>query len=99
MDARIRVLPSAGLTAAEWSTLTELCVAAFNEPWDDYWENIGPGVHVLAEDIQRGIVAHAAMPIAPPRLRIRLNNPEACLSRAGASPPRVRVTAGGTASC
>ena len=61
MDARIRVLPSAGLTAAEWSTLTELCVAAFNEPWDDYWENIGPGVHVLAEDVQRGIMAHAAI--------------------------------------
>jgi aminoglycoside 2'-N-acetyltransferase I len=61
VDARIRVLPSAELTAAEWSTLTELCVAAFNEPWDDYWENIGPGVHVLAEDVQRGIVAHAAI--------------------------------------
>ncbi|MNP27415.1 hypothetical protein D3C76_1203250 [compost metagenome] len=45
------------------------------------------------------MVAHAAMPMAPPRLRIRLNNPEACLSRAGARPPRVKVTAGGTASC
>jgi aminoglycoside 2'-N-acetyltransferase I len=36
-------------------------VAAFNEPWDRYWESIGPGVHVIAEDAQRGIVAHAAI--------------------------------------
>lgn len=54
-------MPSAELTAAEWSTLTELCVAAFDEPWDDYWENIGPGVHVLVEHPERGIVAHAAI--------------------------------------
>jgi aminoglycoside 2'-N-acetyltransferase I len=57
----LRILPSADLTAAEWSTLTDLCVAAFNEPWDTYWEDIGPGVHVLAEDPERGIVAHAAI--------------------------------------
>jgi aminoglycoside 2'-N-acetyltransferase I len=57
----LRVVPSADLTAAEWSTLTDLCVAAFNEPWDTYWEDIGPGVHVLAEDPERGIVAHAAI--------------------------------------
>ena len=57
----LRTVLSAELTAAEWSTLTELCVAAFDEPWDDYWQNIGPGVHVLAEDAERGIVAHAAI--------------------------------------
>ncbi len=57
----IRVVPSADLTAAEWATLTELCIAAFNEPWDDYWQNIGPGVHVLAQQPDRGIVAHAAI--------------------------------------
>jgi aminoglycoside 2'-N-acetyltransferase I len=57
----LRVVTSADLSAAEWSTLTDLCVAAFNEPWDTYWEDIGPGVHVLAEDPQRGIVAHAAI--------------------------------------
>jgi aminoglycoside 2'-N-acetyltransferase I len=54
-------VPSAGLSSTEWSTLTALCVAAFDEPWDDYWDNIGPGVHVLAEDLGRGIVAHAAI--------------------------------------
>lgn len=57
----IRVVPSAALTTGEWSTLTQLCVAAFNEPWDDYWESIGPGVHVIAEHPERGIVAHAAI--------------------------------------
>jgi aminoglycoside 2'-N-acetyltransferase I len=41
--------------------LTDLCVAAFNEPWASYWEDIGPGVHVLAEDPERGLVAHAAI--------------------------------------
>jgi hypothetical protein len=56
----IRVVPSAALSADEWSTLTDLCVAAFNEPWDDYWESIGPGVHVIAEEAGR-IVAHAAI--------------------------------------
>ena len=39
------------------------------------------------------------MPIAPPRLRIRLNSPDACLSRFGASAPSDSVTVGGTASC
>ncbi len=57
----IRVVPSAALSAAEWSELTDLCVAAFEEPWDGYWESIGPGVHVLAEHPGQGIVAHAAI--------------------------------------
>jgi aminoglycoside 2'-N-acetyltransferase I len=61
VDIRIRVVPSAGLSSTEWSTLTALCIAAFDEPWDDYWESIGPGVHVLAENARRGIVAHAAI--------------------------------------
>lgn len=60
-SAHIRVVPSAALTDTEWSTLTNLCVAAFDEPWDDYWESIGPGVHVIAELPERGIVAHAAI--------------------------------------
>jgi aminoglycoside 2'-N-acetyltransferase I len=57
----IRVVPSAGLSTAEWAELTDLCVAAFDEPWDGYWESIGPGVHVLAEEPGPGIVAHAAI--------------------------------------
>ena len=61
MEPTIRVVPSASLSPTEWAALTDLCVAAFEEPWDDYWESIGPGVHVLAEDPERGIVAHAAI--------------------------------------
>ena len=57
----IRVAPSAALSTDEWSTLTALCEAAFSEPWGDYWESIGPGIHVLAEHEGRGIVAHAAI--------------------------------------
>ncbi|MDP9468456.1 MAG: GNAT family N-acetyltransferase [Chloroflexota bacterium] len=57
----IRVVPSAALSAAEWAELTDLCEAAFEEPWEDYWESIGPGVHVLAEQPEGGIVAHAAI--------------------------------------
>jgi len=57
----IRVVPSAVLSPTEWSTLTDLCVAAFNVPWDDYWESIGPGTHVIVEEAGRGIVAHAAI--------------------------------------
>jgi aminoglycoside 2'-N-acetyltransferase I len=57
----IRVVPSSALNSAEWSALTDLCVAAFKESWDGYWESIGPGVHVLAEQPEQGIVAHAAI--------------------------------------
>jgi aminoglycoside 2'-N-acetyltransferase I len=57
----LRIVPSAELSTDEWAELTELCVAAFDEPWDGYWESIGPGVHVLAEDSLNRIVAHAAI--------------------------------------
>jgi aminoglycoside 2'-N-acetyltransferase I len=56
-----RIVRSAELTPAEWAELTDLCIAAFNEPWDDYWESIGPGVHVIAQDADGRIVAHAAI--------------------------------------
>lgn len=61
METTLRVVPSAELSAADWTTLTDLCVAAFNEDWDGYWDSIGPGVHVIAEDAERGVVAHAAI--------------------------------------
>jgi len=57
----MRVVPSALLNDAEWSTLTDLCVAAFNEDWEGYWESIGPGIHVIAEEAGVGVVAHAAI--------------------------------------
>jgi aminoglycoside 2'-N-acetyltransferase I len=55
------VVPSTELSPADWTTLTDLCVAAFNEDWEGYWESIGPGVHVIAEEAERGLVAHAAI--------------------------------------
>ena len=61
METAIRIVRSAELTAAEWSALTDLCVAAFNEDWGGYWESIGPGVHVMAEDRDGRILAHAAI--------------------------------------
>jgi aminoglycoside 2'-N-acetyltransferase I len=57
----LRIVPSAELSKDEWDELTELCVAAFDEPWDGYWESIGPGVHVLAQDAEHRILAHAAI--------------------------------------
>ena len=57
----IRVVPSAALSAAEWTELTNLCMAAFDESWAGYWESIGPGVHVIAEEPGVGVVAHAAI--------------------------------------
>jgi aminoglycoside 2'-N-acetyltransferase I len=61
VETSIRIVRSGELTTPEWTTLTELCVAAFNEDWDGYWESIGPGVHVIAEEAGRGVVAHAAI--------------------------------------
>jgi aminoglycoside 2'-N-acetyltransferase I len=61
MVTSLRVVASSALEPAEWSALTELCVAAFDEPWDGYWDSIGPGVHVIAEEPERGPVAHAAL--------------------------------------
>jgi len=61
VETTLRVVPSAELSAADWTALTDLCVAAFNEDWEGYWESIGPGVHVIAEEPERGVVAHAAI--------------------------------------
>ena len=61
VEASVRVVPSSALSADDWSTLTDLCIAAFNESWEGYWESIGPGVHVIAEEAGRGVVAHAAI--------------------------------------
>jgi aminoglycoside 2'-N-acetyltransferase I len=57
----LRIVLSSELGKEDWETLTALCVAAFNELWDGYWRSIGPGVHVLAEEPEQGVVAHAAI--------------------------------------
>jgi aminoglycoside 2'-N-acetyltransferase I len=57
----LRVAASGELGAAEWDELTELCISAFDEPWDGYWESIGPGTHVIATDGRGRMEAHAAI--------------------------------------
>jgi aminoglycoside 2'-N-acetyltransferase I len=59
--SELRVVRSAGLEPDEWAELTALCIAAFDEPWDGYWQSIGPGVHVIAYDASGQIEAHAAI--------------------------------------
>ena len=59
--SQLRIVPSEELRAEEWNELTALCVAAFDEPWDGYWESIGPGVHVIVQDAAGRITAHAAI--------------------------------------
>jgi aminoglycoside 2'-N-acetyltransferase I len=59
--SELRTVPSGALSAAEWDELTALCIAAFDEPWDGYWQSIGPGVHVIARDVAGVIQAHAAI--------------------------------------
>jgi GNAT superfamily N-acetyltransferase len=55
------VARSEELSPADWRALTDLCRAAFHDPWDGVWESIGPGVHVLAEDGDGALLAHAAI--------------------------------------
>src|SRR5919106_2941627 len=57
----LRRIASAELTTPEWEELTALCVAAFHEPWDTYWQDIGPGLHLVARDDAGRIEAHAAI--------------------------------------
>ncbi|HEX3219762.1 MAG TPA: GNAT family N-acetyltransferase [Candidatus Limnocylindria bacterium] len=59
--SELRIVPSSQLLDAEWDELTALCIAAFDEPWDGYWESIGPGVHVIASGEGGRILAHAAV--------------------------------------
>ena len=57
----LQITSSAALSSDDWGELTALCVAAFDEPWDGYWESIGPGVHVIARDAAGRVQAHAAI--------------------------------------
>ena len=57
----LRIARSSELSERDWTDLTALCIAAFNEPWDGYWESIGPGAHVIAEEPDGAIVAHGAI--------------------------------------
>ena len=52
------VARSSELEAVALADLDRLCAAAFDEPWDGYWERIGPAVHVLVREGD-ALVAHA----------------------------------------
>jgi aminoglycoside 2'-N-acetyltransferase I len=57
----LQLMASGELRPGDWDELTALCVAAFDEPWDGYWDSIGPGLHVIARDDDGTIQAHAAI--------------------------------------
>ena len=56
--ARLRSAQTEDLDPEQLTELTELCEAAFGEPFDAMWERVGPGLHVMAEAGGR-VVAHA----------------------------------------
>lgn len=55
---RLRILPSDEVGPDLLAGLTALCEAAFDEPFDDAWDRVGPGIHVIASDGGRP-TAHA----------------------------------------
>jgi aminoglycoside 2'-N-acetyltransferase I len=57
----LRLARSDELSQADWDALTDLCRAAFDDPWDGVWESIGPGLHVVAENADGALLAHAAV--------------------------------------
>jgi aminoglycoside 2'-N-acetyltransferase I len=80
----LRVARSEELGAGDWQELTRLCVAAFNEPWDTYWEDVGPGVHVIAETPDGDVQAHACIverPLYPGSRVVRAGYVEAVAVR------------------
>lgn len=57
-DRRIRTAQTDELEPDELAELTRLCEAAFEEPFAEVWERVGPGLHVICEAGGR-IVSHA----------------------------------------
>jgi aminoglycoside 2'-N-acetyltransferase I len=93
--SRLRIVPSAELLDVGWDELTALCVAAFAEPWDGYWDSIGPGLHVIATDENGRAVAHAAIvdrPLYPGELVL----PSAYVEAVAVLPERQRSGLGTT---
>jgi GNAT superfamily N-acetyltransferase len=55
---RLRAAQTEELGPGRLDELTRLCEAAFEEPFADAWERVGPGLHVMAEADGR-VLAHA----------------------------------------
>ena len=58
MSGSIRIAQTEELMPADIAAVSALCEAAFAEPWKDAWEQVGPGLHAIAEEGGRP-VAHA----------------------------------------
>jgi len=58
MKGGLRVAQTEELETADVAAISALCAAAFDEPWDDAWDKVGPGVHVYASEAGQ-ILAHA----------------------------------------
>jgi GNAT superfamily N-acetyltransferase len=58
MTAAVRVAQTEDLLPSEVEAVSALCTAAFGEPWDDAWAEVGPGVHVYVQAAGE-ILAHA----------------------------------------
>lgn len=58
LTERLLILPSDDVEPQMLTELTELCEAAFGEPFADAWHAVGPGIHVIATSAGR-VAAHA----------------------------------------
>ncbi|HEX7172704.1 MAG TPA: GNAT family N-acetyltransferase [Candidatus Limnocylindria bacterium] len=58
MTGSLRIAQTEDLELAEREALAALCESAFDEPWTDAWERVGPGVHVFLAG-EPGLLAHA----------------------------------------
>lgn len=55
---RLAVTPTEELTEEQFAELDALCAAAFERPFAEIWERVGPGVHVIGT-VEGRAVAHA----------------------------------------
>jgi aminoglycoside 2'-N-acetyltransferase I len=64
---RVRVRDRSSFDTGELDTLREWLELAYDEgPWRlDHWDEIGPGPHVVAEDDDGSLVAHACIAWVP----------------------------------
>jgi GNAT superfamily N-acetyltransferase len=58
MMSALRIAQTEELDVADVAAISALCTAAFDEPWDEAWGKVGPGVHVYLPG-PGGILAHA----------------------------------------
>jgi aminoglycoside 2'-N-acetyltransferase I len=58
MRSGLRIAQTEELEEAEAAAISALCAAAFDEPWEDAWDKVGPGLHVYTSGAG-GIFAHA----------------------------------------